>query len=122
MSGNSDKDADLHIRAADLKASAPTFHEQSKALHDAAATLKSTLDGLGSPWGDDDPGKKFHDSYGPGKTSIDKAVDILVQGLQSISVAMTTMAEGHAGNDHDIAAIFKKAAKQMQGNSHGNSK
>ncbi|MFI9719726.1 WXG100 family type VII secretion target [Streptomyces sp. NPDC052396] len=84
------------------------------ALHDAAATLRKTLDGLGSPWGGDDPGKKFHDSYGPAKKSIDTAVDVLVKGLQSISGAMTTIAEGHSGNDHDIAAIFKKATQQIQ--------
>ena len=112
MGGNGGKDPDLHIRAADLKASAPTFHEQSKALHDAAGVLQKTLDGLGSPWGHDEPGKKFHDKdYGPSKKSIDKAVGILVEGLESISEAMTKIAEGHAGNDHAVADMFKKALK-----------
>ncbi|MEV5511160.1 hypothetical protein [Streptomyces orinoci] len=111
MGDNGSSEANLRIFEADLKASAPTFHEQSTALHNAAATLKKALDDLGSPWGHDDPGKKFHDSYGPAKTSIDKAVGILVQGLESISEAMVTMGEGHAGNDHAIAGVFKKATK-----------
>jgi uncharacterized protein YukE len=111
---------DLHISPADLKSSAPTFHDQGKALHDAAAALKKTLDGLGSPWGDDDSGKKFHDSYGPSRTSIEKAVGILAQGLASISEAFKDMADGHAGNDHEIAEMFKKAAHP--GQAHGDGK
>ncbi|WP_269854294.1 WXG100 family type VII secretion target [Streptomyces sp. RPT161] len=110
---------DLHISTADLKSSAPTFHDQSRALGQAAATLKKKLDELGSPWGDDDSGKQFHASYGPSRTSVEKAVGILVQGLESISEAFKDMADGHSGNDHQVAAMFKKAAGLEHGDGKG---
>lgn len=107
------KEPDLHISVADLKSSAPTFQTQSKALGDAASALKKSLDDVGSPWGHDDIGRNFHDSYGPSKTSIDKAVGILVQGLESIFEALKDMADGHAGNDHQVAEMFRKAGAKL---------
>ena len=102
----------MDISTDDLHATAPTFHQQSKALHDAASALKTALDGLGASWGNDEQGKKFHDAYAPHRTSIAKATAVLVMGLESIGVGMKDMADGHIDNESLVEAMFSKMGKQ----------
>ncbi|MBF6048081.1 hypothetical protein GO001_23155 [Streptomyces sp. NRRL B-1677] len=110
----------LDIKTADLKSAAPTFSEQSGKLRDALSELTDTLDGLGSPWGADDQGKQFGESYKPKRTQIENAAKILVAGLASIHEAMVDMSDGHIENDKLIAAMFsKKGAKGPQGSGSG---
>ncbi|MEV5378614.1 WXG100 family type VII secretion target [Streptomyces nondiastaticus] len=98
----------LDIKTADLKSAAPAFSEQSGKLRDALAELTDTLDGLGSPWGADDQGKQFGESYEPARTKIEHATKILVTGLASIHEAMVDMSDGHIENDKLIAGMFSK--------------
>jgi uncharacterized protein YukE len=99
----------LNISTADIQATAPVFHTQGKKLSDALTTLIKTLDGLGKPWGDDKPGKKFGDSYSPVQKKVESSAGILVLGLVSIHEAMADMADGHVDNDELIAGMFTKA-------------
>ncbi|WP_338018169.1 hypothetical protein [Streptomyces taklimakanensis] len=99
----------LDISTADLKASAPTFHTQSEKLRQAASTLKEKLDALGAPWGGDEQGRTFGDSYEPHRTTIERSVGILVAGLASIHGAMEDMADGHVDNEAAIKGMFTRA-------------
>ncbi|MEU4494869.1 hypothetical protein AB0F96_15830 [Streptomyces sp. NPDC023998] len=98
----------LNIKTADLKAVAPTFHKQSTALVKALTTLTTSLSEAGAAWGDDDPGMKFHGIYAPNITAIKRSSMILAEGLVSIHLAMTDMADGHIENDELIRAMFSK--------------
>ncbi|MEU8941764.1 hypothetical protein AB0C97_27365 [Streptomyces goshikiensis] len=105
----------LDIKTADLKATAPTFHDQSEALGTALSTLRTSLAKAGAAWGDDDPGKEFNDKYGPIVTRIEKSAGIIKDGLASIHTAMTDMADGHIENDALVGAIFRKATPAPHG-------
>ncbi|MEW2082570.1 hypothetical protein [Streptomyces sp. NPDC005283] len=105
----------LEINTADIKLTAPVFHEQAKNLSTALTTLVATLDGLGAPWGDDEPGKKFYDGYHPQQKAIERAAGILVLGLTSIHEAMSDMADGHVDNERLIVGMFTKAKAKIDG-------
>ncbi|MFJ5632637.1 hypothetical protein ACIQF5_08290 [Streptomyces goshikiensis] len=98
----------LDIKMADLKATAPTFHDQSEALGRALGTLYVSLAKAGAAWGDDDPGEKFHDKYEPIVAQVEKSAGIIKDGLASIHTAMTDMADGHIENDALIGSMFRK--------------
>ena len=98
----------LHIKIADLKATAPHFHTHSTDLAKALTKLKSGLAAAGSPWGDDEQGTEFHKHYGPLVTKMENAAGILSQGLQSIHEAMTDMADGHIDNEELVRSMFSK--------------
>ncbi len=110
-----DGDEILDIKTADLKATAPVFHDQSGALGTALGTLAASLAKAGAAWGDDDPGKSFHDKYGPIVAQIEKSAGIIKDGLASIHTAMTDMADGHIENDALVGAIFRKVAAESPG-------
>ncbi|MHB9862276.1 hypothetical protein [Streptomyces sp. YIM S03343] len=98
----------LHIKIADLKATAPAFDTESVALGRALHKLKLALAEAGSAWGDDDQGTAFHKAYGPRLHQIEGATKILTQGLASIHLAMSDMADGHIDNEELVRAMFAK--------------
>ncbi|MFJ8213019.1 hypothetical protein [Streptomyces sp. NPDC096033] len=102
----------LDIKTADLKLSAPVFHEQAKNLSTALTNLVTALDGFGKPWGDDEQGSTFGGSYEPQQKAIERAAGILVLGLTSIHEAMVDMSDGHVDNDELIAGMFTKLKAQ----------
>ncbi|GCD47922.1 WXG100 family type VII secretion target [Streptomyces paromomycinus] len=91
-----------------LKSAAPRFHREADALAKATARLKGSLDGLGSPWGNDEQGQKFQHMYAPHREQIEKAVQALVKGLESISKAMKDMADNHEEADRSSSSSFGK--------------
>jgi uncharacterized protein YukE len=111
----SDRGEMLDISTDDLRSSAPTFARESDRLRDAAAALKSTLDGLASPWGDDKQGKEFEAAYGPNRAKIEHAVGILVQGLASVHTAMADMADNHVDNEDLVKSMFDKGTVEAEG-------
>ncbi|MFJ5029500.1 hypothetical protein ACIQB5_15550 [Streptomyces sp. NPDC088560] len=98
----------LDIKIADLKATAPHFEHESVALAHALTKLKHGLEAAGSPWGDDEQGEKFHKVYGPHVPQIERATQILVDGLASIREAMVDMADGHIDNEQLIRSMFSR--------------
>ncbi len=98
----------LEISTADLKTAAPVFQTQAVSLSDALTALVNTLDRLGSPWGQDGPGKKFEHTYTPAQKQIEGAAGIAVLGLTSIHEAMSDMAEGYGTQDAAVAAVFSE--------------
>ncbi|MEU6662246.1 hypothetical protein [Streptomyces sp. NPDC046821] len=110
----------LDIKTADIKASAPVFHEQAKNLSKALTTLVTTLDNLGKPWGDDKQGKEFGDAYSPQQKKIESSAGILVLGLTSIHEALVDLSDGHVDNDDLIAGMFTKVKPpKKDGDSEG---
>ncbi|MFE5024827.1 hypothetical protein ACFRAO_16190 [Streptomyces sp. NPDC056656] len=115
MSDSSGDGMVLHIKTADIKASAPVFHEQAKNLSKALTTLVTTLDNLGKPWGDDKEGKEFGDVYSPQQKKIESSAGILVLGLTSIHEALVDLSDGHVDNDDLIAGMFTKVKPPKDG-------
>ncbi|MFI7101455.1 WXG100 family type VII secretion target [Streptomyces sp. NPDC050161] len=96
----------LDINTEDVQAAAPVFAAQSRELDEALRKLKSSLDSLGSPWGNDDSGKEFHAAYAPKRADIEKAVGVLVRGLSSIHAGLKDMADGHIDNEDLTKGMF----------------
>ncbi|MFJ2403371.1 hypothetical protein ACIOUE_18955 [Streptomyces xanthochromogenes] len=111
----------LDIKVADVKLTAPVFHEQAANLSAALTNLVHALDGFGAPWGDDEQGKAFHDAYGPQQKVIERAAGTLVLGLVSIHEAMVDMSDGHVDNDQLIAGMFTKVKESTDGTGGGDS-
>ncbi|WKK21992.1 hypothetical protein QZH56_24695 [Streptomyces olivoreticuli] len=110
----------LDIKTADLKSTAPVFHEQSQKLSEALTTLVRTLDGLGKPWGQDDGVKEFEAGYTAQQKAIESATGTLVLGLVSIHEALADMSDGHVDNDELIAGMFtKKGVADSAGHGKG---
>ncbi|MFI7094857.1 WXG100 family type VII secretion target [Streptomyces lydicus] len=81
------------------------------ALQKATEKLKHSLAALGSPWGDDEQGKKFQDTYTPHRDQIEHAAHALVQGLASIHKSMKDMADNHEEADRSSASGFKDGGR-----------
>ncbi|MFJ1869098.1 hypothetical protein ACIOD1_31375 [Streptomyces sp. NPDC088097] len=109
----------LDIRTADLKTTAPVFHDQGEALGTALSTLTASLEKEGAAWGDDESGKKFHEKYGPIVAQMEKSAGIIKDGLASIHMAMVDMADGHIDNDDLVGAMFRKHGPASNGGADG---
>ncbi|WP_419998342.1 WXG100 family type VII secretion target [Streptomyces boninensis] len=101
-----DSDEVLGISVTDVKAAAPAFSEQSRALYEAASRLQTKLAGLGKPWGGDDKGQEFERALEPQALEVDRAVGILIEGLASVHAAMKDMSDGHVDNEAAIKGMF----------------
>ncbi|WP_051711935.1 WXG100 family type VII secretion target [Streptomyces sp. NRRL S-350] len=88
------------IRPGDLKAAAPTFETQSKALKEALDTLKRSLAAAGSPWGGDKQGNEFAQAYNGPHDKVLAGLDVLVTGLSSIADGLDAHADNHTGADN----------------------
>ncbi|GAA1959335.1 WXG100 family type VII secretion target [Kitasatospora viridis] len=104
--GNQPAQPDISIHPDEVLAAAPTFTTQSQRLDSAITNLTSALQGLGSPWGADDPGKKFGAAYTPQRDQLLKSLGVLVKGLASVHLGLEAMAGNHQGNDTAVAATL----------------
>ncbi|MEV7354984.1 WXG100 family type VII secretion target [Kitasatospora sp. NPDC091276] len=93
---------EFKIRPGDLKAAAPTFQAQSKALKDALDTLRHSLADAGGPWGDDKQGKEFAQAYNGPHDHVLSALDTLVKGLTSIHDGLNAHADNHTDADNHV--------------------
>lgn len=76
-------------------------------LFEATIELQEKLAELGEPWGGDEQGRDFHAHYKKGARPVEKALPILMSGLQSIHLAMSDMADGHIANEDLVEGMFK---------------
>ncbi|MFF1354051.1 WXG100 family type VII secretion target [Streptomyces sp. NPDC058297] len=109
----------LHIKIADLRATAPHFHMHSTDLGKALTKLQMALFAAGAPWGDDEQGTAFRKAYAPHVKRIEQSADILAQGLASIHEAMVDMADGHIDNEDLVRSMFSKITVKGQGGDAG---
>ncbi|MFF7383482.1 hypothetical protein [Streptomyces griseoluteus] len=114
-----DKGEILDIKIADLKRTAPHFSHESVALAQALTKLKTGLSAAGAPWGDDEQGTKFHETYGPLVARIEKSAEILAAGLASIHTAMVDMADSHIDNEELIRSMFSRIDVPHDTEGHG---
>lgn len=91
--------SDPDVRPETMRNAAGAFAKESPALSEALNRLRSTLDGLGEPWGNDDPGKAFSKEYKPNADALMNAISILAQGLGSIGDGLGMMANNYHGSD-----------------------
>ncbi|MCD0483387.1 WXG100 family type VII secretion target [Streptacidiphilus sp. ASG 303] len=99
MSGS----GEFSIHPADLRTAAPRFAAESERLKAAASALEGALARLGSPWGDDDQGRKFADAYNPRHEQLRKTTGVLVEGLASIKDGLLAVADNHTETDRSNA-------------------
>jgi uncharacterized protein YukE len=89
----------LDVRPETLRAAGAAFVRESPALKDAVERLRSTLDGLGEPWGDDDPGASFGKGYKPNAQALMNALGALVEGLDTTGKGLGRMGGNYDGSD-----------------------
>jgi uncharacterized protein YukE len=89
----------LDVRPETLRSAGAAFVRESPALADALERLRSTLDGLGEPWGDDDPGTSFGKGYKPNAEALINALGTLVQGFATTGEGLGRMGSNYDGSD-----------------------
>ncbi|MGH3701859.1 MAG: WXG100 family type VII secretion target [Pseudonocardiaceae bacterium] len=91
--------SDPDVRPQTMRNAAGAFAKEGPALSEALNRLRSTLDGLGEPWGDDDPGNAFGKDYKPNAEALMNAISTLVQGVSSIGDGLGAMTDNYHGSD-----------------------
>lgn len=89
----------LDVRSEMLRTAGAAFVRESPALKDALERLRSTLDGLGEPWGDDEPGISFGKGYKPNAQALMNALGTLVEGLATTGEGLGRMGGNYDGSD-----------------------
>lgn len=89
----------LDVRPETLPTAGAAFVRESPALQDALNRLRSTLDGLGEPWGDDEPGTSFGREYKPNAQALMNALGTLVEGLATTGEGLGRMGANYDGSD-----------------------
>ncbi|MGH4008787.1 MAG: WXG100 family type VII secretion target [Pseudonocardiaceae bacterium] len=89
----------LHVRSHTMRTAAGAFAREGPALSEALTRLRSALDGLGEPWGDDDPGTSFGSGYKPNAQALMNALGTLVEGLTTTGEGLGRMASNYDGSD-----------------------
>ncbi|MGH3855237.1 MAG: WXG100 family type VII secretion target [Pseudonocardiaceae bacterium] len=91
--------SDMDVVSQTMRTAAAAFAKESPGLSDVVKRLRSTLDGLGEPWGNDDPGNRFGQDYKPNAESLMTAMATLSTALSSIGDGLGRMASNYDGSD-----------------------
>ena len=97
--------AGFEVRPAALHGAAGVLSAESDALHEAAATLATRLDGIGACWGDDVVGERFAVRYRPAAQTVLTNLGALSSGLGHIAAALRAVADNYQRADQAAAAI-----------------
>lgn len=89
-----------------LRSAGESFHDLGWDFSAAAARLKSTLDGLGKPWGEDDTGEIVSMVYDPIKQGMDESMPHLGDELTKIGESLRTMADNYRRSDADAVTYL----------------
>ncbi|MGH8902484.1 MAG: WXG100 family type VII secretion target [Egibacteraceae bacterium] len=89
----------IDVGSETLRTAGAAFVKESPPLEDALDRLRSTLDGLGEPWGDDDPGTSFGKGYKPNAQALMNALGTLVKGLATTGEGLGRMGGNYDGSD-----------------------
>jgi hypothetical protein len=82
-----------------LRSAGEAFHGIGTDFGAAAGRLKSTLDGLGKPWGDDSTGEIVSMVYDPIKDGMDDSMPHLATVLATMGLSLGTMADNYQQSD-----------------------
>ncbi len=89
----------FEVRPETLRSGAAEFAKSSPDVEDALTTLRSTLAGLGQPWGDDDPGRAFAKGYEPNARALMDAIATMAEGLFTMGEGLAAMAGRYDRSD-----------------------
>ncbi|MGC0421679.1 WXG100 family type VII secretion target [Embleya sp. AB8] len=68
----------------DFTAAGKSFTDAGRRVAEIRTTLKTTIEGLGECWGDDDLGHEFAKEYTPARDKVLEALEALAKGLDKI--------------------------------------
>lgn len=83
----------FRVDPAHLRTQAPKFGHSGEELGRAHEQLRRSLEALGTPWGDDEPGTKFGPGYQHLTQQVMGSLATLTEGLGGIEVALAAMAD-----------------------------
>lgn len=83
---------DFDVEPPSIREAASTWRREEPRLGAAVERLRSTLNGLGQPWGDDEPGRAFAGRYEPSARELLTVIERLAGGLGSVAAGLDAMA------------------------------
>lgn len=75
-----------------LRDAASTWRREAPEVAGALNRLRTRLDGLGEPWGGDEPGRAFGAQYQPNARKLMGAIEKLADGLGNVADGLDLMA------------------------------
>ena len=97
----------LHAHPAELRTAALQFADDGVELWAALGRLQSSLDGLGTMYGEGAPGRLFAATYQPGRRSIEAALGNLARGLASLHDELADMADNYEHADRGVSQALR---------------
>ncbi|MEU0937754.1 MULTISPECIES: hypothetical protein [unclassified Embleya] len=94
----------------DFKTAGKAFTDAGRRVGEIRATLKTSIEGLGECWGDDDLGNGFAKEYKPARDKVLEALEALAKGLGEIGKGLDTSAGNYQKTeDHNRESFGGKA-------------
>lgn len=90
---------DFDVEPASIRDAASTWRSEAPRLADSAERLRSRLDGLGEPWGNDEPGRAFASQYDPNARELLATIERLAGGLGNVAAGLDAMADRYERAD-----------------------
>jgi hypothetical protein len=98
--------AGFQIKPWEVHGEGREFENISNDFARAALALEQGLAGLGTPWGNDEPGSGFGSAYGEAQPGILAGLHGLAGRLGGIGAGLHTMADQSSGADDDVRTTF----------------
>ncbi len=87
------------IKPETLRGAAGSWRREGQTLEEELNRLRSRLEGLGEPWGNDDPGRSFAASYVPNANTLFESIAAISAGLGKLADGLVLMASNYDGSD-----------------------
>ena len=99
MSGESS--GQFRIDVEDLYGAAPAFRRAGGEIGDAVQQATRALEGLGTFWGNDDPGRKFGAEYAQAQSQLLSLLAIVAGEVEGIGDGLVKMADQYGVAEQD---------------------
>jgi hypothetical protein len=93
----------LSMQPEQIQLAAGRFTETGNDLLTTLTRTRRALDALGTPWGEDDPGKAFARDYLPDASNTVEVIGLLAGALSGIATGLHQMATTTVEFDHTTA-------------------
>jgi hypothetical protein len=90
----------LSVRPDSLRSSAPGLSTAGLRLTQALTRLQSSLDALGAPWGNDEPGLTVGAQCAANRRLIEPALGRCADAVHGVAEFVTVAADNQVGSDH----------------------
>lgn len=98
--------APLSMQPEQIQLAAGRFTETGNDLLTALTRTRRALETLGTPWGEDDPGKAFARDYLPDAANTVEVIGLLAGALSGIATGLQQMATTTVEFDHTTATTL----------------